>query len=334
MSELAVNIVEDFELDDEIAVIRGSIWDNCRDYCYSCQLVIPENIEVRTKKKCPKCKVVLGFIPKAGIDDYLKTLDEEEREAREFGKWHHLSGLVYKTLERPVHTYDDFKIPSTWMKVEGLDPHDARASCWLFGAVSPEEIEIFGQTAHRIYFYDYIFSQDSIEGLVRQVEGTRSLHNYDQPQFVMLDKKWGTKENIRSDSSEMDHKTWQTELERMGIKRIKLSQSDAGDVGLGHKIVREYLKPHYSKLTQSAKPGIMFAKKGCGGTHGPIHYMFNYQYDDKSGKPKEDFKDWPDVCRYIAMEIPKYREPEADRNMARDLEIRMERAYASRRAAA
>ena len=330
---IQINQEDDLTLDPEIAVIRGSIWDNCRDYCYTCKLPIPENVITRTIKKCPKCGVVLGFIPKLGIDDYLKTLDEEEREAREFGKWHHLSGLVYKTLERPSHTYDDFKIPTTWMKVEGLDPHDARASCWLFGAVSPEEIEIFGTTCHRIYFYDYIFSQDSIEGLSRQVEATRKLHGYDQPAFVILDAKWGTKENIRSDSLEAEHKTWQTELERMGIKRIKLSQSSSGDVGLGHKIVREYLKPHYSKLTQTAKPGVMFAKKGCGGPHGPVHYMFNYQYDEKTGKPKEDFKDWPDVVRYISMEMPKYRSPEAEKNMEDGLRDRMEKAYASRRAA-
>ncbi len=26
------------ELDQEIAVIRGEIWDNCRDWCYKCEI--------------------------------------------------------------------------------------------------------------------------------------------------------------------------------------------------------------------------------------------------------------------------------------------------------
>jgi len=52
---------------------------------------------------CPGCNKALGFIPKAGIDEYLKTLDPEEREAREKGLWKHLSGLIYKTLDRELH---------------------------------------------------------------------------------------------------------------------------------------------------------------------------------------------------------------------------------------
>ena len=319
------------ELDDEIAVIRGEIWDNCRDWCYKCKLEVPENEKVRVRKKCPKCKRVMGFIPKAGIDEYLKTLAPEEREAREKGVWHHLSGLVYKELSRDTHLYPDFAIPKSWMKVEAVDPHDARGTCWLFASVSPEEISIQGKTRHRVYCFDYLYTHDSIENIARQVRATRAMHGYNEPAMVILDAKWGTKQSLGS--TEEERKTWQSELEGQGIKKIKLSHSSPGDVELGHKLVRDYLRDQYSKVTQTAKPGLLLAKKGCSGVNSPIQYMFNYQYDDKTHKPKEEWKDWPDTIRYVCLEQPVYRSPQDEQKFSEMLQDRMNLSIERRRMA-
>ena len=316
--------VEIEEYDDEIAVIRGEIWDNCQDWCCKCDLTIPENDPKRTVKKCPKCGRIMGFILRAGIDEYLKTLDPEEREAREKGVWKHLSGLVYKELDREIHLYDDFQIPKSWMKIESVDPHDARPTHWAFGAVSPEEIEIFGRKRNRIYWYEQLLPKGDIETIVRQVQSLRSLHGYKEPAFVVLDKKHGEKTQI-------EEKSWQSELERAGIRHIRLSHSSAGDVELGHKVVREYLKPQYSALIGGVKPGMMFAKKGCGGPKGIIHYMFNYQYQEDRDKPEEKLKDWPDTVRYVALEQPTYRGPVEEQSIQESLQNRMDSAYKHRR---
>ncbi|MFA5385420.1 MAG: hypothetical protein WC364_12330 [Eubacteriales bacterium] len=319
------------ELDEEIAVIRGEIWDNCRDWCYKCSIAIPENEKERKIVLCPKCKRILGFIPKNGINEYLKTLQPDEREAREKGIWHHLSGLVYKELDREKHLYEDFPIPKDWMKIEGVDPHDARGTCWLFGAVSPEEIEIQGKVRHRIFVHDYLFTHDSIADIVRQVKSIRAMHNYTDPAFVILDAKYGIKSGLGS--TEEEKKSWQSELEREGIRHIKMSHSSPGDVELGHKIVREYLKDNYSKVTQAARPGLMFAKKSCSGFNSPIQYMFNYQYDDKTHKPKEEYKDWADCVRYFCLEQPIYRSPANEQNIIDLLQVRMNKAINLRRSA-
>jgi hypothetical protein len=319
------------ELDEEIAVIRGEIWENCRDWCFKCDLVVPENDRERVKARCPKCSRIMGFIPKAGIDEYLKTLPPEEREAREKGIWHHLSGLVYKELDRTKHLYDDFRIPKDWMKIEGVDPHDARGTCWLFAAVAPEEIEIQGRVRHRIYVFDYLYSHDSIQDITRQVQAVRAMHGYKEAAFVILDAKYGTRTSIGSTDDEK--RTWQSELEREGIRHIRLSHSSPGDVELGHKLVREYLKDHYSKVTQVAKPGLVMAKKSCSGFNSPIQYMFNYQYDDKSHKPKEEFKDWPDTIRYLCLEQPLYRSPVEEANVVDLIQGRMDHAIKLRRRA-
>ena len=312
------------EFDDEIAVIRGEIWDNCQDWCYKCGLFIPENDPVRTVKTCPKCNRIMGFILRAGIDEYLKTLDPEEREAREKGIWKHLSGLVYKELDREKHIYDDFMIPKSWMRVESVDPHDARATHWAFGAVSPEEIEIFGKRKNRIYWYEQLLPRGDIEDIVKNVKSLRALHGYSEPAIVVLDKKHGEKTQI-------EEKSWQSELERAGIKHIRLSHSSPGDVELGHKVVREYLKSQYSTLLGTDKPGMMFAKKALGGPKGIIHSMFNYQYQTDKDKPEEKYKDFADCVRYVALEQPTYRGPREEEQIKEAIQTRMDNAYKFRR---
>ncbi len=311
--------------DDEIAVIRGEIWDNCQDWCYRCRREIPENNLLRIIRKCHTCERTLGFITKAGIDEYLKTLDPEERAAREKGLWKHLSGLVYKELDRDLHLYDDFPIPKKWMKVEGIDPHDSKATKYLFGAISPEEIEIEGKIRHRIYFYDFLLSkQENMDTFVRRVKMTREKHGYSKPKWIVLDSKYGVR-------TEMEGKSWEQELENRGLGFIKLSQSSPGDVELGHKIVREYLKPHHSMLENKTKSGIMFARNGCSGKDGPINQMFNYQYKEKTDKPEEAYKDFPDIVRYICLEQPIYQSPELESAMIINLTQRMEKAKEVRR---
>lgn len=294
--------------DDEIFVIRGEIWDNCLDYCHKCDIEIKENKKsgkdgklIRVVKNCPSCGAILGFMAKSGIFDYLKTLDPEEREAREKGLWKHLSGLVYKILDRDTHTFEDFGIPRHWTKIEAIDPHDAKPTCYLFGAISPEEIEIFGKMRNRIYFYDYLALRDTdLDSMVRKIKSKRETHGYSKPAYIIMDEKYGRR-------TQMEGKCWEDELAHRGIGYIKLSHSGPGDVELGHKLVREYLKPYYNKSTGTTKPGIMFARKNCSGSNGPIHSLFNYQYKPEKDKPMEEFKDFADLVRYVVLEEPKYR---------------------------
>jgi hypothetical protein len=319
--------------DDEIIVTRGEIWENCADWCYHCNIEIPENRELheetfellRPTRRCPGCDRKMGFITKAGIDEYLKTLDPEEREAREKGLWRHLSGLIYKVLDRDVHLYEDFTMPRHWMPIEGIDPHDAKATCYLFGMVSPEEIEIFGKIRNRVYFYDYLLLKGlDMDTIVRRVRMKREEHGYSKPNWIVLDAKYGAR-------TEMEMKSWEEELRLRGLGYIKLSQSKPGDVELGHKLVREYLKPHHSTVEGTTKPGMMFAKDGCAGEGGPIHMLFNYQYAADKDKPDEKFKDFPDIVRYIALEQPTYVGPEQKSAMKRAIMDRQQRVYGTRR---
>lgn len=299
--------------DPEIAIFQCSTWENCQDWCKDCNITIPRNRPdnfpaggIRPVDRCPSCKKIMGFMPRAGIINYLKTItDEDEREAREEGKWKHLSGSIYKSFTKETHCYDDFTIPRDWMRIEMVDPHDAKPTRWLFGAVSPEEIIINGRPANRIYFYTYLLADGNIDAIARSVKIKRAEHDYREPAMVILDAKFGTK-TVRT----MDEETsWENELDKAGIKHIVLSHSAPGDVAIGHKIVKQYLQPHYSKLKGVELPAMLFARQGCGGARGPIQDMANYRWKEGSDKPELDYKDFPDCVRYAAMEQPLYQMP-------------------------
>ncbi len=306
--------------DQEIAIFRCSTWENCQDWCRDCNVTIernkPENFPaggIRPVDYCPTCHKIMGFMPRAGIENYLKTItDNDEREAREEGKWKHLSGMVYKELDRGEHIYGDFTIPRDWMRIEIVDPHDVRPTRWLFGAVSPEEITINGRAANRIYFYTYLLASGNIDTIARSVMVKRAEHDYKEPAIVILDAKFGSK----TVNTALDTTSWEEELAKVGIKHIVLSHSRPGDIALGHKIVKQYLQPHYSSPKGKSFPGMMFAEVGCKGDRGPIQDMFNYRWKEGSDDPEPDFKDMADCVRYAAMEQPTYKPPQLDGDMS------------------
>ena len=310
--------------DQEIAVFRGSTWDNCQDFCRDCNVTIVENDmdhltpgQVRPVDNCWKCGRVMGFLPRSGIENYLKKItDPDEREAREEGKWKHLSGLVYKQLDRAVHLYDDFVIPKDWMRIECVDPADARPTRWIFGAVSPEDILINGRLANRVYWYAYLLPQGSIDSIARAVKVKRAEHNYKEPEMVIIDVKFAA---ANKPIHGVTQSSWEEKLTEAGINHMVMSQSAPGDVSLGHKMVKEYLNLHYSATRGASFPGMMFARQGCAGDRGPVQDMFNYQWKEHSDKPEEDYKDFPDTIRYFALEQPRYRapKPEIDQQLAR-----------------
>ena len=145
------------------------------------------------------------------------------------------------------------------------------------------------------------------ERVTQTAMGVTQLSN-DQMSWI-LDAKFGTKTVKAGD----EITSWEEKLDDAGIKNIVLSHSAPGDVGLGHKIVKAYLEPHFSVVRNESFPGMLFFAEGCKGARGPIQDMWNYSWDEKNpDKPKEDYKDFPDCVRYAAMEQPVWRAPQQE----------------------
>ena len=329
------DLVEKAEIDSDYQVVFGKIWENLNGWwCESCNWCAnPE--EVEGDVKCPQCGQliirVFGALKKEAIDDFIKKCDSDEFDARILGQYKHLSGLIYRGyLNRDDHVVEDFDmgpcIKAGWTPYEAVDPHDNRPTCWLFGAISPDE---------RMYEYTYLLTGGSVGDIVKAVKVQRVMFNYQEPRWVVLDKKHGQKEN----AALADGMSWQKSLEKEGIKNIILSQSSAGDVELGHKEVKNWLKKQFSPLRNKEIPRLMFFKKGCGGEGGPIYQMFRYSYGDlgdkaeknPSAKPKDLYKDFPDTVRYMIMAGPRYIDPQKLKANKEALKRRMDEMIGVRR---
>jgi len=65
------------------------------------------------------------------------TMTEEEREARQYGKFVAMSGLVYKEFNEDIHVIDPFAVPTSWYDNISIDPGlDAPLSAHFY-AVDP-----------------------------------------------------------------------------------------------------------------------------------------------------------------------------------------------------
>ncbi len=87
-------------------------------------------------------KVNIGYgITEKGVEQYAKTLKEDEKDARLRGKPSYLSGLICKNWDREKHLKKRFKIPLDWLVDVHIDTHPRKEHAIIFVAVSPNNMK-------------------------------------------------------------------------------------------------------------------------------------------------------------------------------------------------
>jgi len=82
----------------------------------------------------------VGFgITQEGVEQFMKTLTEDEKSARIYGKPSYLSGLVYPQFKRNIHLVERFDIPLDWLVDIAIDIHPREKQAILFIATDPRE---------------------------------------------------------------------------------------------------------------------------------------------------------------------------------------------------
>ena len=76
-------------------------------------------------------------ISKEAAEQYLSTLDEDDRKAREHGKYVQLGGLVYKKFSKKLHVVESRIPPKDWTWYCSLDHGYNNPTAVLWHAVSP-----------------------------------------------------------------------------------------------------------------------------------------------------------------------------------------------------
>lgn len=98
--------------DGRVRVFTFSIWDNCIDNG--------------------------GYLSRQAIQSFLDSLRPDEREAREHGRYIHLTGRVFKEwLPEPPFYVDSFEVPKSWPRVCIIDPHPRKPVAVTWIAYSP-----------------------------------------------------------------------------------------------------------------------------------------------------------------------------------------------------
>jgi len=95
-------------------------------------------ISLTTAEMEDACKVhgVRGFLEHTNIERMITLMDPEERAARAFGKFKHLSGIVFKKFDRDIHVVKPFKIDFyEHMVVEAFDSHPRNPDALMWVAV-------------------------------------------------------------------------------------------------------------------------------------------------------------------------------------------------------
>ncbi len=83
---------------------------------------------------------VRGHLEHANIEKMIAEYTDEEKQARAYGKFQHLMGLVFKRFERRIHVIRPFEIsPRDFCVYEALDPHPRNPDAVMWLAVDRKQ---------------------------------------------------------------------------------------------------------------------------------------------------------------------------------------------------
>lgn len=260
-------------------------------------------------------------IPKEEIDEFKKSLTDDEKEARIHGRFSHLTGIIYKEFEKDVHIIPDRDIPKNWPTVHLIDPHDRKphANVW----VAVDEFD-------NLYFYDELESSGTIPQISAKIRLKEFKRKADirigDPNKMMSPPKIGSKGSLKS---EFAQDTMYTEDEidknqglrdKVKIHGLHFSVNVNNSLDAGHLKVKRYLMYDKTKpIGIGNRPKIYFFKSCVKTIRGMTHYIWddhrNAEGKSLKEKPKDEFKDFPDLVRYACMSNLKYSSPNYERNI-------------------
>lgn len=232
----------------------------------------------------------VGYLSQKAIQDFEKTLSEDEKEARLHGKFIHLTGLVYKEFDPGLHIVDKTGVKAHWTRYCAIDPHPRMPTAVLWVAVDEKD---------RLYAYDELKFEGSLKDLayaIQAQEGSLTAHRrLIDPSADKTESRLTNSVNIRQ------------ELMKYGI----FCERAVNDVDLGISRIKEVLRPDKILLTGKIEPRLVISRF-CPSL---LYEFQHYVWDEFKMRPEEhDAKEKPmkkndhflDCLRYIMNSNPMY----------------------------
>lgn len=259
-------------------------------------------IRVRYGSSCENCKQhgTDGHLEHEQIEKILSVYDEDEREARFTGKPLAMSGRIFKTFDESVHVAkDEFRPPHSQDISIGMiaDPAIGKPFAMLWRWVD---------SAGVIHYFDeypetqFIGAKDSNLTVREYAELIRNREAGLKVDVRILDRHFG---NVRRTTGGL---TLKEEFAEVGIEFIDSYALSGEEVETGIFKVKEYLRYDTKKEIDSLnRPKIIISPK-CKNL---IAAFRNWGREPKTGKVKEEYKDFMDLVRYDVMSNPEVEKP-------------------------
>lgn len=162
------------------------------------------------------------YLDKNAINEFEKSLTEEERETRIKGQFLHLQGLVYKEFDKRTHIIRPFEIPENYTVYVAIDSHPRTEQAVIFMAVDRKE---------RYFVFKEIFEhgrpEDIADWIIR-------FHLKEHPIEVVLIEPGAQGDTNRGES------TFEIVEDRLGEYQIQLEKGSK-DLSSGILKTREAL---------------------------------------------------------------------------------------------
>lgn len=141
---------------------------------------------------------VNGFITHQRIVDQISQYDEDDMQARVFGKHQHLTGLIFKKWNKSVHIIKPFQISyKDYVVVQALDPHPRVNDAVLWVAID---------RMGRSFIVDELWGNFELEELAQRIKGIDKQYRVVKwlidPSAFVVDKHTG--HSLASDLLEYD----------------------------------------------------------------------------------------------------------------------------------
>ena len=258
-----------------VKFFKFSIWHNCIDYG--------------------------GHISRPDILEFLKDLDEAEREARVHGNPLHLAGRVYKEWSPEAPFWVPItRIPRTYPRICIIDPHPRKPVAVLWAAISPDNQilvyrDLFDKKLRTIT--DVANQIKSLEGWTWIDEGRGRGHyeRGERAEEVVM--------RIIDNSAQEDERTsGETVLQRFQKEKIWCQLAKKRNAQAGYDAIHQALKISY----EWGEPGLIIDNT-C---HHVKKNFLNFVWDEWATSKQRDAKgpkqearkyndDFIDCIRYI-----------------------------------
>ncbi len=233
------------------------------------------------------------YISAKAIKEFEDSVPEHEKEARLYGRFMELQGLVYKELNKDIHLLGQDNPTAGLPVIFTLDPHPRKASVMTWAYINRKG---------DVIFFDEMEMKGTAKEIAQAIRAKEGLHK-SSTQLRIIDpaaKAQGNNLAFETDTLK--------EFEKEGMSFSLADNSDAG-----YNSVHEYLCYDPAKpLGAFNRPRCFFTKDVPKTWYGMTHLLwdewaFKKSMRDEKEKIKDYKKDFPDCVRYTLAIKPSFR---------------------------